>query len=135
MSLPAFFFDRVTADIRQQMDGVLALTGQLARQRLTPDVQACVAGVEEAAGGIGRVRGGRGVNWAAQDLEARVREVDSRFGLEVAIGVMLARQIVEGLGGALRSEGGAGAAETVVFDLMLPAAEAPAEQPQTAAER
>src|SRR5258706_12937139 len=55
MSLPAFFFDRVTADIRQQMDGVLALTEQLSRQRLTPDVQACVSGVEEAAGGIRRM--------------------------------------------------------------------------------
>src|SRR5258708_33817895 len=55
MSLPAFFFDRVTADIRQQMDGVLALTEQLSRQRLTPDVQACVSGVEEAAGGVRRM--------------------------------------------------------------------------------
>jgi CheY-like chemotaxis protein len=238
MSLPAFFFDRVTADIRQQMDGVLALTEQLSRQRLTPDVQACVSGIEESAGGIrrmlgaaldlrsvavdglttnpaplrlrelvdevhnrwqpaaamsgvtllvsydgdpdvcaiadrqrllqvfdgfvgeavasmrrgaveasvraisddagvrleGRVRGGRDVVWEAQDLEARVREVDARFGLEVAIGVILARQIVERLGGALRSEDGAGA-ETVVFDIVLPlAAEAPVEQ-QTAAER
>src|SRR5436305_1390720 len=103
MSLPAFFFDRVTADIRQQMDGVLALTEQLSRQRLTPDAQ------------------------------ARVREVDSRFGLEVAIGAMLARQIVEGLGGKLSSEGGSGGAETVVFEIILPlATEAPAEQPQAA---
>jgi CheY-like chemotaxis protein len=240
MSLPAFFFDRVTADIRQQMDGVLALTEQLSRQRLTPDVQACVSGVEEAAGGIrrmldaaldlravavdglttnpaplrlrelvdevhnrwqpaaamsgvtllvsydgdpdvcavadrqrllqvfdgfvgeavasmrrgaveasvraiadnggvrleGRVRGGRDVAWETQDLEARVREVDSRFGLEVAIGVILARQIVERLGGTLRSEGGAGASETIVFDIALPLADAaPAEQQPTAAER
>src|SRR5689334_6138615 len=55
MSLPAFFFERVTADIRQQMDGVLALTDQLSRQRLTPDVQACVSGVEEAASGVRRM--------------------------------------------------------------------------------
>src|SRR5690242_20366873 len=55
MSLPAFFFERVTDDIRQQMEGVLALTGQLSRQRLTPDVQACVSGVEEAAGNVRRM--------------------------------------------------------------------------------
>ena len=231
-TLPAFFFDRVTADIRQQMDGVLALTEQLSRQRLSPDAQACVSGVEEAAGGVrrmldaaldlrnvankglsshpeslrlrelidevharwqptaamsgvtllvsydgdpevcaladrkrllqvfdgfvgeavasmrrgaveasirtivadggvrleGRVRGGRDLVWDAGDLEARVREVDSRFGLEIAIGVMLARQIVRGMGGGLRTEGGAGAAETLAFDIVLPlAAEAPAE--------
>ena len=239
MSLPAYFFDRVTADIRQQMEGVLALTEQLSRQRLTPDVQACVSGIEESAAGVrrvldaaldlrnlavkgldtdpqplrlrelidevharwqpqaamggvtllvsydgdpdvcavadrqrllqvfdgfvgeavasmrrgaveasiraaaegesvkieGRVRGGRDVAWEAQDLEARVREVDSRFGLEVALGLMLARQIVTGLGGALSSEAGAGAAETIVFNLALPlAAEAPAAE-QQAAER
>ena len=55
MSLPDFFFDRVTADIRRQMDGVLALTEQLTRQRLSPDAQACVSGVEEAAGGVRRI--------------------------------------------------------------------------------
>ncbi|MFL5298438.1 MAG: response regulator [Phenylobacterium sp.] len=237
MSLPAFFFDRVTADIRQQMDGVLALTEQLSRQRLSPDAQACVSGMEEAAGGVrrmldaaldlrnvavkgltvdpaplrlrelidevharwqptaamsgvtllvsydgdpdvcavadrqrllqvfdgfvgeavasmrrgaveasirtiadddgvrleGRVRGGRGIAWESQDLEARVREVDSRCGLEVAIGVMLAREVIEGLGGALANEGGAGGAETMVFSFVLPlASEAPQEEPQAA---
>jgi len=235
MSLPAFFFERVTADIRQQMDGVLALTEQLGRQRLAPDVQACVSGVEEAASGVrrmldaaldlrnvavkglttdpqplrlreliddvaarwqpqaaiagvtllasydgdpdvcavgdrqrllqvfdgfvgeavasmrrgaveasirsvidgetvrveGRVRGGRDVGWESRDLEARVREVDARFGLEVAIGAMLARQVIEGLGGAFATEGGAGGAETVAFNIELPlAAEAPVEEHQ-----
>jgi CheY-like chemotaxis protein len=235
MSLPAYFFERVTADICQQMEGVLALTEQLSRQRLTPDVQACISGVEEAAAGVrrtlnaaldvrnvavqglssdpqplrlrelidevhtrwqpqaamsgvtllvsydgdpdvcavgdrqrllqvfdgfvgeavasmrrgaveasirtsihedgvrleGRVRGGRDVSWEAQDLEARVREVDNRFGLEVAIGVVLARQIIDALGGAVATEGAAGAAETVVFNVRLPlAVEAPAEETQ-----
>ena len=55
MSLPDYFFDRVTADIRQQMDGILALSDQLGRQRLTPDVQACVSGVAEAATGVRRM--------------------------------------------------------------------------------
>jgi CheY-like chemotaxis protein len=55
MSLPEFFFERVTADIRQQMDGVLALTDQLARQRLTADGEACVASVAEAAEGVRRM--------------------------------------------------------------------------------
>jgi len=239
MSLSAFFFDRVTADICQQMDGVLALTEQLQRQRLSPDAEACVSGVSEAAEGVrqllhramdlrkvarggvtveaaairlrelvdevhsrwqpaaamsgvtllisydgdpeacalgdrtrlmqvfdgfvgeavasmrrgaveasirttagpegvrleGRVRGARDPAWEAQDLEARVRDVDSRFGLEVAIGVMLARQVVDGLGGTLRNEGGGGASETVIFEVLLPlAAETPVEE-QHAAER
>ena len=237
MSLSEFFFDRVTADICQQMDGVLALTEQLQRQRLSPDAEACVSGVEEAASGVrrllecaidlrkvtrggvvqdpaplrlrelvdevesrwqptaaisgvtilvsydgdpdacaladrarllqifdgfvgeavasmrrgaveaslravigpegvrlqGRVRGARDPAWEAQDLEARVRDVESRFGLEVAIGVMLARQVVEGLGGSLRNEGGGGASETMIFDLLLPvASETPVQEPQPA---
>ena len=242
MSLPEFFFDRVTADIRQQMDGVLALAEQLARQRLTPDAQACVSGVAEAAQGVrklldaaldlravtnsdmtsnpaplqlrdvvdevqarwqpaaamsgvtllvsydgdrdacamadgarllqvfdgfvgeavagarrgaveaslracvepdgsvrleGRVRGARDAAWEAQDMESRVRELDSRFGLQVALGVMLARRLVKGLGGTMRTEGNASASETVVFEFLLPAtletpAEAPAEPARSA---
>ncbi|MGH6911000.1 MAG: response regulator [Phenylobacterium sp.] len=241
MSLPEFFFDRVTADIRQQMDGILALTDQLGRQRLTPDAQACVSGVAEAATGVrrmlsaavdlrtvntlelsieaapiqlhdlvdevqsrwqpaaamsgvtllvsydgdpdaravgdsqrllqvfdglvaeaiagmrrgaveaslravieadtvrvtGRVRGARDAAWDAQDLEGRVRELDSRFGLEVAIGAMLARRIVEVLGGELRNEGAGSSSETVVFEFLLPVAvegqdEAPAEPARSA---
>ena len=237
MSLSEFFFDRVTADICQQMDGVLALTEQLQRQRLSSDAEACVSGIEEAASGVrrllecaidlrkvtrggvvqdpaplrlrelvdevesrwqptaaisgvtilvsydgdpdacaladrarllqifdgfvgeavasmrrgaveaslravigpegvrlqGRVRGARDPAWEAQDLEARVRDVESRFGLEVAIGVMLARQVVEGLGGSLRNEGGGGASETMIFDLLLPvASETPVQEPQPA---
>jgi CheY-like chemotaxis protein len=241
MSLPQFFFDRVTADIRQQMDGILALTDQLGRQRLTPDAQACVSGVAEAATGVrrmlsaavdlrtvnnqglplqsapiqlhdlvdevqsrwqpaaamsgvtllvsydgdpdaraigdgerllqvfdglvaeaiagmrrgaveaslraviegdmvrvtGRVRGARDAAWDAQDLEARVRELDSRFGLEVAIGAMLARRTVEVLGGGLSNEGAGSSSETVVFEFLLPVAvegedEAPAEPARSA---
>jgi CheY-like chemotaxis protein len=237
MSLQAFFFDRVTAEICQQMEGVLALTDQLSRQRLTPDAQACVSGAAEAADGVrrlleravdlrkvthdgltldpaplnlrelidavqerwgpsasmsgvtllvsydgdpeacaladrtrllqvfdgfvgeavaslrrgaveasvraiagpegirleGRVRGARNAAWDAQALEARVKDVEARFGLEVAIGVVLARQIVDGLGGTLRSEGVGGTSETVVFDILLPmASEVPAEAPQAA---
>ena len=240
MSLPDFFFDRVTADIRRQMDGVLALTEQLTRQRLSPDAQACVSGVEEAAGGVrrildaaldirtvatdglttdpaplrlrelvdevhgrwqpaaamtgvtllvsydgdpdvcvvadrqrllqvfdgfvgeavasvgrgaveasvkvfdipdgarleGRVRGGRDVVWGSQGLEQRVRAVEARFGLEVAIGMVLARQIVESLGGALHSDGGVGASEPIVFDIDLPlAVDTPVEQQAVSTER
>jgi CheY-like chemotaxis protein len=237
MSLPEFFFDRVTADICQQMDGVLALTEQLQRQRLSPDSEACVSGVAEAAEGVrrllesaitlrkltlngltlepaplrlrelvdevhsrwepaaaasgvtllvsydgdpdacalgdrkrllqvfdgfvgeavagmrrgaveasvrtsvgpegvrleGRVRGAKNPGWDTQDLEARVRDIESRFGLEVAIGAVLARQVISGLSGSIRSEGLGGASETVVFDLLLPeASEHPAEEPQAA---
>jgi CheY-like chemotaxis protein len=236
MSLQAFFFDRVTAEICQQMEGVLALTEQLQRMRLTTDAGSCVSGVEESAAGVlrmmkaalnlrkvnaegltidpaplrlrelvdevhsrwepaardsgvtllvaydgdpnacalgdrarllqvfdgfvgealasmrrgaveasirtvvspegvrleGRVRGARNPAWEAQDLEARVRDVEARFGLEVAIGVVLARQIIEGLGGSIRNEGAGGASETIIFDVLLPeASETPAaaEQP------
>ncbi len=55
MSLQTFFFDRVIAEICQQMDGVLALTEQLARQRLSPDAEACVSGVAESATGVRRM--------------------------------------------------------------------------------
>lgn len=227
MSLPAFFFDRVSAEIRQQMDGVLALADQLSRQRLAPDAQACVAGVAEAAAGVrrtldsaldlkavatdglalspapirlceltdtlgdrwqgraaqtgvtllisydgdpeacvmgdgarllqvfdgfigeavasagrgavevslraapgpgdtvklqGRVRGARSAAWEAQDLEGRVREVATRFGLEVAIGAMLARRIVAGHDGTIADEPQAGAAQAVAFEFALPRA-------------
>ena len=237
MSLSEFFFDRVTADICQQMDGVLALTEQLQRQRLSPDAEVCVSGVNEAAEGVrrllecavdlrkvtrggvtqdpqplrlrelvdevhsrwqpaaavsgvtilvsydgdpdacaladrarllqvfdgfvgeavasmrrgaveaslrsvigpdgvrieGRVRGARDPAWDSQDLESRVRDVESRFGLEVAIGVMLARQVVDGLGGVLRNEGAGGTSETVIFEMLLPvASENPVEEPQAA---
>ena len=237
MSLQTFFFDRVTGEIFQQMEGILALTDQLARQRLTADAQSCASSAAEMADGVrrmleaavdlrkvttdgltlnpaplrlrelvdevhsrwqpaaamsgvtllvsydgdpdacalgdrdrllqvfggfvgeavasmrrgaveasvrtivtpegvrleGRVRGARDPAWESQDLEARVRDVEARFGLEVAIGVMLARQIVDGLGGTLRNEGAGGGSETVIFDLLLPiASETPAEEPQEA---
>lgn len=64
MSLPDFLFERVTADIRQQMDGMLALVGQLNRTRLNPDAEACVASVGEAAEGVRRVLDG------ARDLQS-----------------------------------------------------------------
>src|SRR4051812_40330854 len=55
MSLPDFFAESITAEIRQQMDGVVALAGQLARQRLAPDGQACIASIQEAATGVSRM--------------------------------------------------------------------------------
>ena len=81
----------------------------------------------------GRVRGARDPAWKGHDLETRVRDIEARFGLEVAIGVVMARQILDGLGGSLRSEGAGGTSETVVFDVLLPiASEHPAEAPQEA---
>ena len=81
----------------------------------------------------GRIRGARNPAWQTKGLEARVREIEARFGLELAIGVILARQIVEGLGGSLRSEGAGGGSETIVFDILLPiASETPLAQPQVA---
>ncbi|KRB52216.1 response regulator [Phenylobacterium sp. Root700] len=55
MSLPEFFFERVTSEIHQQMEGVLALSERLARQPMAPDAQACVAGVVEAARAVRQI--------------------------------------------------------------------------------
>jgi CheY-like chemotaxis protein len=84
MSLPEFFFDRVTADIRQQMDGVLALTEQLARQRLTADGEACVASVTEAAESVRRTLE------AALDLKAVALD-----GLTLDIGPVRLRELMD----------------------------------------
>ncbi len=55
MSLQEFFLEHIHTEIRQQMDGVLALADQLSRQRLTADAQACVAGVAEVAVSVRRL--------------------------------------------------------------------------------
>ncbi|MFN3511510.1 MAG: response regulator [Phenylobacterium sp.] len=55
MSLPEFFFERVTREIHQQMEGVLALAERLARHPLGGDAQACVAGVAEAARAVRQI--------------------------------------------------------------------------------
>lgn len=55
MSLPEFFFERITDEVRQQMDGVLALAQRLSRQPLSGDAQTCVAGITEAAETVRRV--------------------------------------------------------------------------------
>lgn len=231
MSLPEYIFDRVTADIRQQVAGIAALTEQLARQRLTPDAQACLSGVTEAAesvrrvldaaldiksveteglrlqpaplqlrdlmdevqdhwraaaamGGVslfvsydgapdamvmadrarllqifhgfigeavagarrgavetslrardagdalrieGRVRAPRDAAWEDRRLEARVREVDSQFGLEVALGFILARRLVQEHSGGLGEETHPGAGHTLLFEMTLPKATAKPE--------
>lgn len=241
MSLPEFLADRVAAEIHQQMDGVLALTEQLARQRLTADGEACVASVMSAAEGVrrmvdagrdlkavvkqglvldlgpvvlreimdevqerwqpraaasgvtllvsfdgepdiaaitdrkrllqvfdgfigeavaaqsrgaievglsvetgpdgvrleGRVRGPRDTGWDSQDIESRVRSIAERLGLEVALGAMLARNVLSGMNGQLRKEANAGASETVSFEILLSpvleAAAAPSEDTGRAA--
>lgn len=55
MSLPEFFYERVTSEIHQQMEGVLALAERLARQPMGVDAQACVAGVAEAARAVRQI--------------------------------------------------------------------------------
>ncbi len=55
MPLSEFFFDRVTEEIRAQLEGVLALTDRLNRQHLAVDAQACVDGVDEAATAVCRL--------------------------------------------------------------------------------
>jgi CheY-like chemotaxis protein len=239
MSLPDYIFERVTADIRQQMAGIAALAEQLARQRLTPDAQACLASVTEAAesvrrvldaaldiksveadelrlqpaplrlrdlmdevqdhwrpaaamGGVtllvsydgdpdaavmadrarllqifhgfigeavagarrgaveaslrarpaqdglsleGRVRAPRDAAWDGRPLESRVREVDSQFGLEIALGVVLARRLVREHAGRLGDEATAGGGHTTLFEIPLPKAAAKPEPERKTAGR
>lgn len=55
MSLPDFFADRMNADIREKTEGVLELTAQLGRQRLSADGEACVASVADTAASVTRM--------------------------------------------------------------------------------
>ena len=48
MSLHTYIFDRVTEELRLQLDGVRALAERLSRERLSPDASACVEGIREA---------------------------------------------------------------------------------------
>ena len=64
MSLPEFFYERVTSEIHQQMEGILALAERLARQPMGADAQACVAGVTEAARAV------RQILMSSSDLKA-----------------------------------------------------------------
>jgi CheY-like chemotaxis protein len=50
--LPEPLLERIADEIRQQMDGVMALADRMTRHTLSPDTQACVAGVTEAAGAV-----------------------------------------------------------------------------------
>jgi CheY-like chemotaxis protein len=54
-SLPDFLFERISAEIHQQMDGVLALADQLGRHALSGEAQACAAGVVQAAASVQRI--------------------------------------------------------------------------------
>jgi CheY-like chemotaxis protein len=54
-SLSEPLFERLAAEIRQQMDGVLALVDRMGRNALSADAQACVAGVTEAAESVTRI--------------------------------------------------------------------------------
>jgi len=237
MSLPEYFFERVSADIRQQLEGVQALAERLTDRRLAPDAQACVEGIAEAAVGLrrlldsaldlraaaretpsltlapvrlreladavqetwarragpagvtllvsydgdpeacaladrdrllqvfdgligeavgarsrtavevtlrtiaaasgvrleGRVRGARHGDVVplaldGHNLEGRIRAIDARLGLEAALSAMLARTVLEAMGGRLTRETCAGASETLAFTLDL--APAPAAEPE-----
>ena len=240
MSLPDFFLERITDEIRQQMDGVLALVQRLNRHPLNADAQVCLAGVSEAADTVRRVlersselksaasaqlalspapqrlrevmdlvqdrweekaaengvtllvsyhvapetmamvdqarllqvfdgfiaqavaglrrggveaslkatpdEGGVRIEGRVRDGSARqfgddahdIREIEARFGLETALGVALGHRIVDALGGGVRMERNRGAGETVVFEILCPAAEeaaATVESPDPGAAR
>jgi CheY-like chemotaxis protein len=86
----------------------------------------------------GRVRGPRDSGWDAKDIESRIRSIEARLGLEVALGAMLARSILSGMDGQLRKEANAGASDTAAFEVRLApipevVEEAPAEDAGRAA--
>ncbi len=74
-----------------------------------------------------RVRGARDQSWNALDIDSRIKAIDERMGIEVAISAMLARRVLTGLGGELGREENRGASETAAFTLTLPAVQAEAE--------
>jgi len=49
MAQSKFFVERVNSEIRQQMEGVLALVDRLSRQGLKTEAQACLSGIGDAA--------------------------------------------------------------------------------------
>ncbi|MDP3173232.1 MAG: response regulator [Phenylobacterium sp.] len=55
MSLSEFFIERVASEIRQQMDGILALANRASRQPLPADAQTSVAGLVEHAESVRRM--------------------------------------------------------------------------------
>jgi CheY-like chemotaxis protein len=103
MSLPDFFFERVTSEIHQQMEGVLALTERLAKAQLSADARACVAGVAEAAasvrqilsyggdlkdaamGGMGFEPQPRRLHELADDIQARWQARAARGGVTLLV--------------------------------------------------
>lgn len=82
----------------------------------------------------GRVRGAPDGGWEVQDAETRLRAIEARLGLEVAVGAMLANRIVETMGGEVRRETTPGASATLVFRVELPAP-APREEAHAVAPR
>ena len=73
----------------------------------------------------------RGPGESACDSAPDILEIESRFGLETAIGVALAYRMLGAMQGELRVERNRGAGETVVFEMIAPAA--PAETDDIAA--
>jgi CheY-like chemotaxis protein len=67
------------------------------------------------------------------DAEAHVAEVEARFGLEAALGLVLAREVIQALGGRVWKEAHEGSARTLAFELVLPAAAEEAEPTRQAA--
>ncbi|MES2341032.1 MAG: response regulator [Pseudomonadota bacterium] len=95
MSLPDFFFERVTSEIHQQMEGVLALAERLARQPLSADAQTCVAGVAEAAACVRQIlassadlkdaaTSGMAFEPAPKRLRDLADEIEARWGQKAA---------------------------------------------------
>ena len=106
MSAPDYLFDRVTQEIRQQMDCILALTSRLASPLSAADARACVEGVAAAAETVRRITA------ASTDIRAALTDA-----LTLTPGPVALRDLVDRLDDRWRSRlSGSGLTLLVSYD-------------------
>jgi CheY-like chemotaxis protein len=106
MSAPDYLFDRVTQEIRQQMDCILALTTRLAGPLPPADARACVDGVAAAAESVRRITA------ASSDIRAAMSDT-----LALTPGPVALRDLVDRLDDRWRSRlAGSGITLLVSYD-------------------
>ena len=106
MSAPDYLFDRVTQEIRQQMDCILALTTRLAGPLPPADARACVEGVAAAAESVRRITA------ASSDIRAAMSDT-----LALTPGPVALRDLVDRLDDRWRSRlAGSGITLLVSYD-------------------
>ena len=106
MSAPDYLFDRVTQEIRQQMDCILALTSRLATPLPVADARACVEGVAAAAEAVRRITA------SSSDIRAAMTDT-----LALTLGPVALRDLVDRLDDRWRERlSGSGVTLLVSYD-------------------